>query len=132
MGRAKDTKDAKVRAFSVFAAFARQLLFQAAFSTPSDGGEIDGRWFNTMLTVVSSRSAFSDIRAKAMRLSPLERARLTNELFTSLGRRRLTEIEHAWDEEIAQRVAAFAAGRMPTTPAGVVMEDVRRDFGWQK
>jgi putative addiction module component (TIGR02574 family) len=81
---------------------------------------------------VSTRSNFGAVRAKALRLSPLERARLTNDLFASLGRRRLAEIERAWDEEIGRRVSSFRSGAMPTVPARAVMEDVRREYGWKK
>ena len=81
---------------------------------------------------VGTRSDFGTVRAKALRLSPLERARLTNDLFASLSRRRLAAIERAWDEEIGRRVSSFRAGGMPTTPARAVMEDVRREYGWKK
>lgn len=80
------------------------------------------------MSPMSTRSTFGAVRAKALRLSPLERARLTNDLFASLGRRRLAAIEQAWEEEIGRRVTSYRAGAMPTTPARAVMEDVRREY----
>ena len=69
---------------------------------------------------------FADIEKEARRLSADERARLAEVLLKSLQETPLADINAAWDAEIAQRVAAFDRGDLPTLFAEDVFAEARR------
>jgi len=58
-------------------------------------------------------------------LSPEERAKLAELLLESLRDAPLAEIENAWEVEIAERVAAYERGELPTFSAESVFAEAR-------
>jgi len=67
-----------------------------------------------------------ELEAQARALSPEERARLAESLIESLRDAPLAEIEKAWEVEIAERVAAYDRGELPTFSAESVFAEARR------
>lgn len=67
-----------------------------------------------------------ELEAQARSLSPEERARLAESLLESLRDAPLAEIEKAWEVEIAERVAAYDRGELPTFTAESVFAEARR------
>ena len=67
-----------------------------------------------------------ELEAQARSLSPEERARLVESLLESLRDAPLAEIEKAWELEIAERVAAYDRGELPTFSAESVFAEARR------
>ena len=67
-----------------------------------------------------------ELEARARLLSPEERARLAESLLESLRDAPLAEIEKAWEMEIAERVAAYDRGELPTFSAESVFAEARR------
>jgi len=67
-----------------------------------------------------------ELEAQARSLSPEERARLVESLLESLRDAPLAEIEKAWELEIAERVAAYDRGELPTFLAESVFAEARR------
>ena len=67
-----------------------------------------------------------ELEAQARSLSPEERARLAESLLESLRDAPVAEIESAWDAEIAERVAAYDRGELPTFTAESVFAEARR------
>jgi len=67
-----------------------------------------------------------ELEARARSLSPEERARLVESLLESLRDAPLAEIEKAWELEIAERVAAYDRGELPTFSAESVFAEARR------
>jgi len=66
-----------------------------------------------------------ELEAQARALSPEERARLAESLLESLRDAPLAEIEKAWAVEIAERVAAYDRGELPTFSAESVFAEAR-------
>lgn len=66
------------------------------------------------------------LEAQARALSPEERARLAETLLESLRDAPLAEIEKAWEVEIAERIAAYDRGELPTFSAESVFAEARR------
>lgn len=67
-----------------------------------------------------------ELEARVRSLSPEERARLAESLLESLRDAPLAEIEEAWEAEIAERVAAYDRGELPTFSAESVFAEARR------
>ena len=67
-----------------------------------------------------------ELEAQARSLSPEQRARLAELLLESLCDASVAEIEKAWEEEIAERVAAYDRGELPTFTAESVFAEARR------
>ena len=67
-----------------------------------------------------------ELETQARSLSPEERARLAESLLESLRDAPVAEIEKAWDIEIAERVAAYDRGELPTFTAESVFAEARR------
>jgi putative addiction module component (TIGR02574 family) len=67
-----------------------------------------------------------ELEAQVRSLSPEERARLAESLLESLHDAPLAEIEKAWETEIAERVAAYDRGELPTFSAESVFAEARR------
>ena len=67
-----------------------------------------------------------ELEAQARSLPPEERARLAELLLESLRDAPLAEIEKAWELEIAERVAAYDRGELPTFSAESVFAEARR------
>jgi putative addiction module component (TIGR02574 family) len=67
-----------------------------------------------------------ELETQARSLSPEERARLAESLLESLRDAPLAEIEKAWELEIAERVAAYDRGELPTFSAESVFAEARR------
>ncbi len=63
-----------------------------------------------------------EIEAEALNLPPSERAQLAEALIASLDED--AEVERAWAEEVARRLAEIRAGKVELIPA----EDVYRDL----
>ena len=59
-------------------------------------------------------------------LAPEDRSRLVDLLIESLHEPPLAQIETAWSEEIARRVAAFERGEVKTYAAEDVFAEARR------
>jgi putative addiction module component (TIGR02574 family) len=66
------------------------------------------------------------LEARARSLSPDDRARLAELLLQSLRVAPLTEIETAWEAEIADRIAAYDREEAPTFSAESVFAEARR------
>ena len=71
-------------------------------------------------------NTLKELEAQARSLSPDERARLAEMLLESLRDAPLAEIEKAWEAEIAERVAAYDRGELPTLSAESVFAEARR------
>jgi putative addiction module component (TIGR02574 family) len=67
-----------------------------------------------------------EIEVQAHSLLPEERARLAESLLESLRDAPIAEIEKAWEAEIAERVAAYGRGDLPTFSAESVFAEARR------
>ena len=65
------------------------------------------------------------ILREAMALSAEERARLAEELLTSLDSAAQSEIDRAWAEEAERRIDAFEAGKVPAEDVDDVIRDMR-------
>ena len=70
--------------------------------------------------------SLKELEAQARSLSPEERARLAESLLESLRDAPIAEIEKAWEVEIAERVAAYDRGELPTFSAESVFAEARR------
>lgn len=66
------------------------------------------------------------LKAEAMKLSPEERADLADWLWVSVMPR--TEVEAAWEAEIARRIAEIDAGNARLIPAEEVMAKVEEEL----
>lgn len=71
-------------------------------------------------------NTLKELEAQARSLSPDERARLAASLLESLRDAPLADIEKAWEVEIAERVAAYDRGELPTFSAESVFAEARR------
>ena len=67
-----------------------------------------------------------ELEAKARALSPEQRAKLAESLLESLRDAPVAAIEKAWKMEIAERVAAYDRGELPTISAESVFAEARR------
>ncbi len=70
--------------------------------------------------------SLAEVEQQARRLAPDERARLAEMLLESLQDASLSEIEAAWQREIADRVAAYDKGEVETYPAEEVFAEAKR------
>ena len=70
--------------------------------------------------------ALKELERQAKSLTAEERARLAEALLESLQDEPLTEIEAAWNREIAERVAAYDRGELPAISAEDVFAEARR------
>lgn len=69
-----------------------------------------------------------DLKARALQLTPPDRDELVRTLIESIdGEPEGTpeEIAHAWEEEIARRIADFEAGKTKGVPAEEVFAKIR-------
>lgn len=71
-------------------------------------------------------NTLKELEAQARSLSPEERAKFAELLLESLREAPLAEIEQAWEVEIAERVAAYDRGEVPTFSAESVFAEARR------
>ena len=69
--------------------------------------------------------SLKDVEESARSLAAEERAKLVESLLESLHAP-ASDIEAAWAEEIAERVAAFDRGEMPAYPGEDVFAEARR------
>lgn len=67
-----------------------------------------------------------ELEQRARALAPQERAHLVEVLLESLCEPTESEVAQAWDEEIANRVAAYERGMAQTLPAEAVFAQARR------
>ena len=72
-------------------------------------------------------STIDKLQAEAMILSPAERADLADRLWASIEPQ--ADIDAAWNEEIARRVAQLEAGEVETIPHEEVIARLRAKFG---
>ncbi len=70
--------------------------------------------------------SLAEVEQQARMLTPDERARLAEMLLESLQDTSLSEIEAAWQREIADRVAAYDKGEVETYPAEEVFAEAKR------
>ena len=66
-----------------------------------------------------------EIEQQASMLPPDDRAKLAEFLLESLQQPMLAEIEQAWEQEIACRVAAFESGEVSTISAEDVFAETK-------
>jgi putative addiction module component (TIGR02574 family) len=78
------------------------------------------------LEEIAMSDTLKELEAQARSLSPEERAKLAESLLESLRDAPLAEIEKAWEVEIAERVAAYDRGELPTFSAESVLAEARR------
>jgi putative addiction module component (TIGR02574 family) len=67
-----------------------------------------------------------ELEVQVRALAPEERARLAETLLESLREAPVSEIEAAWELEIADRVAAYDRGELPIFSAESVFAEARR------
>ena len=72
-----------------------------------------------------------ELENQAMQLPPSERERLAARLLHSIEGEERNEVEQAWVEEAERRLDELLNGQVKGIPAAQVMEDIRREFGWQ-
>jgi putative addiction module component (TIGR02574 family) len=70
-------------------------------------------------------TSLKQVAKQALSLRPEERAKLAEVMFGSLSEP-LADIEEAWIQEIAQRVAAYDRGDIPLYPAEDVFAEAKR------
>lgn len=68
----------------------------------------------------------AEVERQARSLPVEERARLAEVMLESLHESPLSEVEAAWQHEIAERVAAYERGELETVPAEDVLSEARR------
>ena len=71
-------------------------------------------------------ASLSDLEQQARSLPADDRARLAELLLESLQSTHLADVEAAWNQEIAQRVAAYDRGELQTSPAEDVFAEAKR------
>lgn len=69
-------------------------------------------------------SAIDDIEARALKLSPQERARLADRLLSSLSKDRT--VEEAWAAEVDRRLAEFEADSVEMVPVEETLARARQ------
>ena len=69
---------------------------------------------------------FDELSAKAKDLPVEEQAQLAQELFESVERESDTEVQTAWETEIASRIARYERGEAKLIPAEDVFAATRR------
>jgi putative addiction module component (TIGR02574 family) len=67
------------------------------------------------------------ILAEALKLPPVERAELVEDLLSSFEFRSRTAIDALWAEEAEDRIDAFERGEMPTIPAKEVFAEIEKN-----
>lgn len=73
-----------------------------------------------------STDPVNELADRGRALAPEDRSRLVNLLLESLHEAPLAEIEAAWSQEIAQRVAAFERGEVQAYAAEDVFAEAKR------
>ncbi len=71
-------------------------------------------------------TATEKILFDALKLPPIERAELIEELFTSFDSSMKNEYENEWTQEISDRISALSRGEMKTIPAEQVFQKINR------
>ena len=73
------------------------------------------------------RASVEELESEVLGLPPGDRARLAQRLLESLDEsvEDPVEVERAWDEEIARRVAELEAGKVELIPAEQVFAELR-------
>jgi putative addiction module component (TIGR02574 family) len=66
------------------------------------------------------------ILAEALKLPPVERAELVENLLTSFEFRSREKIDALWAEEVEDRIDAFERGEMATIPAKDVFPEIEK------
>lgn len=69
-----------------------------------------------------------ELTERARALTPEERARLAENLLSSIEEGPQSEVEAAWDREIQHRVAEIRSGRATLIPAEDVHAEARRIY----
>ena len=72
-------------------------------------------------------ASLKQLEEQALELSAEERAKLAQSMLDSLHTP-VAEVEAAWADEIARRVAAFDRGEIPSYPAEDVFAEARRNL----
>ena len=67
------------------------------------------------------------ILAEALKLPPVERAELVENLLTSFEFESRKKIDALWAEEAEDRIDAFERGEMGAIPAGDVFAEIEKD-----
>ena len=73
----------------------------------------------------------TELSQRARELSPEDRARLAEELLSSLEGDLEPEVDVAWDEELRKRIAEVESGTAKLVPADEVFARVRRTLRCQ-
>ncbi len=72
-------------------------------------------------------SQAQDVLKQALELTPIERAELVEHILSSFEFADREEISRRWAAEAEARVKAYDEGRMGSTPADLVFEEIERD-----
>ena len=72
-------------------------------------------------------TAVEIVEAEAMKLAPNERADLADKLWLSVNTK--TEVDAAWEAEIARRIQQIDSGEVECIPWETVMAELRAKFG---
>lgn len=70
--------------------------------------------------------ATQNIFKRALRLKPVERAQLIDELFNSFDTTHDPSVDAAWAEEAEDRIAAFEAGKLKADSADAVLARINK------
>ena len=65
--------------------------------------------------------------AEALKLPPVERAELVENLLTSFEFQSRNTIDALWDKEVEDRIDAFDRGEMAAIPAKNVFEEIEKN-----
>ena len=76
-------------------------------------------------------SGFSEIEKEAQKLSAAERERLAQNLFESVHRKELTEVDEAWLAVAEERMNAYRAGQDQGMSEADFFDRVQNDLGWK-
>ena len=71
-------------------------------------------------------SLVDELAQRVRALPPEDRARLAEDLLSTLQDKPDPKVEAAWDAEMRCRIEDIDSGRVPTIAAGQVFADVRR------
>lgn len=67
-----------------------------------------------------------EVFRSALRLKPVERAQLIDELFNSFDQRRTKAVDAAWADEAEDRLSAYCAGKLKADTLEAVLTRINK------
>jgi putative addiction module component (TIGR02574 family) len=68
-----------------------------------------------------------EVLAEALKLSPMERAELVEQILSSFEFPDREKIDQLWATEVEDRISAYDRGEIATTSASQVFEEIEKD-----